>query len=262
MVDRVQFFLLGTSSARPMANRDNTSLLLRRGGDLLLVDCSASPVQKILRLGLNPLNLKRVLVTHGHVDHVYGFPSLLHSLWTYRPRRREPLLVLAPPETCILLEELARLFDFRREGKLPFELRIEALSLREKHLAVEEEAYRVIVSPVSHAGAEVVALRFEDSFGRSLAYSSDTEPCESLVRLALGVDTLVMEATRAPGEDLRGHSTGEEAGELAARARVGRLILVHLLAQTPQEEESLLQMAQKAFGPRVEIGKEMVPYDL
>ncbi len=262
MADKAQFFLLGTSSAPPMAKRDNTSLLVRLGGELTLIDCSASPMQKILRLGLDPMDLKRVIVTHAHVDHVYGFPSLLHSLWTYRPPRREPLSVLAPPESCTLLEELARLFDFRREGKLPFELRIEELDLWEKHLAVEAETYRVTVSPVSHGDAEVVALRFEDSSGRSLAYSSDTEPCESLVHLALEADTLVMEATRAPGEDLRGHSSGEEAGEIAARARAKRLILVHIAAKTPDEEECLLQRAQKTFGPGVEIGREMIPYTL
>ena len=262
MADRTQFFLLGTSSARPMAKRDNTSLLVRLGGELTLIDCSASPIQKILRLGLDPVDLKRVIVTHAHVDHTYGFPSLLHSLSTYRPTRQEPLWVLAPPESCTLLEELARLFDFRKKKKLPFELRIEELDLREKHLAVEAETYRVTVSPVSHGDAEVTALRFEDSSGRSLAYSSDTAPCESLVRLALEADTLVMEATRAPGEDLRGHSSGEEAGELAAQARAKRLILVHITAKTPDEEKSLLQDAQKTFGPGVEIGREMVPYDL
>lgn len=262
MASKIHFFLLGTSSARPVANRDNTSLLLRLGSELLLIDCPGSPVQKVLRLGLDPLALKRVIVTHGHVDHVYGFPSLLHSLWLYRPRRREPLSVLAPPETCVLLEELARLFDFRREGKLPFDLRIEGLDLKENLLAAEERDYRIRTSPVSHGDVEVLALRFEDASGRSLVYSSDTEPCESLVRLAQGADALVMEATRAPGEDLGGHSTGEEAGGLAAQARVKRLILVHLLAGGPKEEESLLQAARKAFGPRVEIGQEMVPYEL
>src|SRR5574339_1060776 len=59
--------------------------------------------------------------------------------------------------------------------------------------------------------------------GKILAYSCDTEPCEQTVRLADGVDILIHEA----GGAVFGHSSAEQAGEIATRAEVGKLYLIH-----------------------------------
>ena len=59
--------------------------------------------------------------------------------------------------------------------------------------------------------------------GRVLAYSCDTEPCEQTVRLSEGADILIHEA----GGASFGHSSAEQAGEIAAKAEVGKLYLIH-----------------------------------
>src|SRR5260370_8039463 len=56
-----------------------------------------------------------------------------------------------------------------------------------------------------------------------LAYSCDTEPCEQTVRLAEGADILIHEA----GGASFGHSSAEQAGEIATKAEVGKLYLIH-----------------------------------
>ena len=98
----------------------------------------------------------------------------------------------------------------------------------------------------------------------SVVYSSDTQPCEAVVRLARGADTLVHEAT-FPDRD-RGrfgvHSTAGEAGEIAARAGVRRLILTHVEADYHGELEQMADEARKRFGGLVEIARELVPYPL
>jgi ribonuclease BN (tRNA processing enzyme) len=68
--------------------------------------------------------------------------------------------------------------------------------------------------------------------GRSLVYTGDTGPCSRIVELARGADVLLAEAAHAPGPDLpKGlHLTGREAGEHAAAAEVGRLLLTHIPA--------------------------------
>jgi ribonuclease Z len=95
-------------------------------------------------------------------------------------------------------------------------------------------------------------------------YSSDTRPCDAVVRLAAGADTLVHEAT-FPDRD-RGrfgaHSTAAEAGEIAARAGVRRLILTHIEADYHDELEALADEARAKFGGEVEIAHEFVPYPL
>ena len=66
--------------------------------------------------------------------------------------------------------------------------------------------------------------------GRSLVYTGDTGPSERVVALARGADVLLAEAAHPPGPGLPTglHLTGREAGEHAAAAGVGKLLLTHI----------------------------------
>src|SRR3990172_2928514 len=77
---RLTFACLGSSGAAPSAERDTTALAVRAGGSLCLVDVGGSPVKKLRRLAVDPLELSAVVVTHTHPDHVYGLPALVQSL--------------------------------------------------------------------------------------------------------------------------------------------------------------------------------------
>ena len=65
-----------------------------------------------------------------------------------------------------------------------------------------------------------------------MCYSSDTQPCDNMVELARGVDVLIHEAT---GEKM-GHSSPEQAGEIAQRAGAGQLLLIHYPSRVDTEE--------------------------
>jgi len=97
-----------------------------------------------------------------------------------------------------------------------------------------------------------------------VVYSSDTEPCEAVVRLAAGAHTLIHEAS-FPHRD-RGkfgaHSTAAEAGQVAAKAGVQRLILTHIEAAYHGELAALAAEARAHFGGTVEIAEEFRPYPL
>ena len=68
-----------------------------------------------------------------------------------------------------------------------------------------------------------------------LAYSGDTDACDGLDAAAAGADLLLCEAAFVEGRDHgRGvHLTGRRAGEAAARAGAGRLVLTHVPAWNP-----------------------------
>ena len=73
--------------------------------------------------------------------------------------------------------------------------------------------------------------------GHALAYSADTGATDQLVRLAAGADLLLCEASFPDVDGLPSnlHLTAREAGEHAARAGVGELILTHLVPWTDGE---------------------------
>src|SRR5262249_59841951 len=90
------FACLGSSGAVPTAARDTTSLVVRRGRTVCLLDVGGSPVQKLRRVGIDPLGLSAVVVTHTHPDHVYGLPALIQCLLILR--RKAPLPVYCREE--------------------------------------------------------------------------------------------------------------------------------------------------------------------
>jgi len=258
----VRFAFLGTSGAIPSPERDTTSLVFVADGAAALIDCGGSPVRKLWLAGVDPLDLACVVITHVHPDHAYGLPALVQNLVLLG--RRDELVVRCRPEHVDPLRTLLGLFgQWERPGMFP--LRLAPVALGEQAHAFDLGPLRFTTSPVEHGAMPNFALR-ADGPGRAsgVVYSSDTGPCEAVVRLARGADTLIHEAT-FPDRD-RGrfgtHSTAGEAGEIAARAGVRRLILTHVEADYHGEIDALAAEARRRFGGVVEVARELVPYPL
>jgi ribonuclease BN (tRNA processing enzyme) len=120
---------------------------------------------------------------------------------------------------------------------------------------------RSTVCSVNHP-IETYGVRVEHN-GRVLAYSSDTAPCDALLRLAQGADLFLCEASYLDGvvnpPDL--HLTGGEAGEAATKANVGKLLLTHLVPAWVSEA-STVEAASAAFPGPVEVVRPGARYDL
>ncbi|HEV8639494.1 MAG TPA: MBL fold metallo-hydrolase [Methylomirabilota bacterium] len=259
----MHFAFLGTAGAIPSPARDTTSLVFVAPEGAMLVDCGGSPVARLRRAGADPLALTHVVITHIHPDHAYGLPALLQNLILLG--RQRPLTVRCRPEHVEPLRQVLSVFRlWERPGMFPLDL---------AGIALEEGARAFVLGPLSvsttpndHGSMPNFAVRVDAASGggRGVVYSSDTAPCDRVVVLARGADTLIHEAT-FPHRD-RGrfgvHSTGREAGEVAARAGVRRLILAHIEADYHDELEALADEAGKAFGGPVEIAQEFVPYPL
>ena len=85
------------------------------------------------------------------------------------------------------------------------------------------QEFKITCSPVRHL-IPTIGLRFDfRTSQKTLAYSCDTEPCVEVVHLAQGADVLIHEASGAS----TGHSSAGQAGEIATRAEVNTLYLIH-----------------------------------
>ena len=243
--------LLGTGSAHAGPDRTTTMLAVEGGGRLVLVDCGADAVQRMLACGLDPTALAAVVLTHEHPDHIAGYPLLLEKLWLMG--RRDPLPVCGPGPTLDKAEALFAVFDTDGWDGVP-ERDLRPVELEPGATVLDLDGLTVTATPVDHP-VPTVGLRFEAD-GASLAYSCDTAPTEAVVRLARGADLLVHEGTgHLPGV----HSSPEEAAHVAAEAGVRRLVLVHAPVDAADGD---LETAQAAFaetawghdGDRVEVG--------
>jgi ribonuclease BN (tRNA processing enzyme) len=113
--------------------------------------------------------------------------------------------------------------------------------------AAEIEAIRV-----EHGDLDTYGLRIVDN-GLTLAYSSDSSPCDALVRLARDADLFLCEATRAAGPP-SAHATPVQAGEIASEAGARRLLLTHL---DPEEDPVQSgELARTTFDGEVLVARD------
>jgi ribonuclease Z len=247
---------LGTGAAVPSPGRDNTCLALDDGQEVTLVDTSGSPLKRLADAGLAPERLARVIITHKHLDHTFGLPSLLQSLWL--SGRERPLPIYAEPETWGFLE---RLVDVYRPSSWTDAFPLEPHVVEPSRAPfLETGTFSVRSAPAQHA-VPSIGLRFETAAGSALAYSSDTAPCSAITELARDADVLIHEATFLAGQEedaLRhGHSSARLAAEVAVAARPRRLVLIHF---TPQDDGDLPRL--RAGAAAVFPGPIDVPSDL
>lgn len=223
---RVHF--LGTASALVTANRDNSSLLIESGSDLILVDCSGNPAGKILHFGHRPKDLNAVFLTHLHIDHCYGLPALLFHM--FLEKRESALHLFCPEEEIDLLNRQLLAHDIDSDVRT-YPLVKKAVSPI-INSSIWETDHTVVLSGCSNHSRPTRAYRMtEKSTGRSVVFTGDTTPRDEIAEFSRNADLLIHEATYLElHRDLAseyGHSTARQAAEVAAKARVRALALIH-----------------------------------
>lgn len=245
--------LLGTSAAVADERRDNTSLLVNSAGEDVLIDCPGSIIPKLKRAGADPFSLRELILTHDHVDHIYGLPSLVHGL---RYRRQE--LRVFGPSQCLETAQ-AILSSLRLLNKKYPPVKFVPLPDKENTLVFEDEHWIVQATPAQHS-RRTVALRFREKVsGGAFVYAADTGRSDRIARFAQGVHTLFHDGNaphRFLSEVGSNHSTASQAAEVAELAGVERLVLVHIDPTRNFREEELLQDAGKYFSGEVTVAQD------
>ena len=130
-------FFAGTAGSVPTARRGLPAILLRAGGDRILIDCGEGTQQQLLRsVGLPELDA--IFLTHYHLDHWLGLVGMLKT-FDLRARER-PLTVHGPPG-------LVKLFELLRPviGRTGYPLSLNELG---RHDEVRFGSYTLSAFPV------------------------------------------------------------------------------------------------------------------
>ncbi len=184
----VQF--LGSGDAFGSGGRFQACILVRSDAGQVLLDCGASSLIAMKRLGVDANAVDAVLLTHLHGDHFGGLPFVI--LDGQFSRRTRPLTVVGPPS----VEERVRaamevLFPGSSSTARRFALEFVELEERAERAV---GPVRVSAFGVEHAsGAPSYALRLACD-GRVIAYSGDTEWTDALIDAAAGADLFICEA--------------------------------------------------------------------
>jgi ribonuclease Z len=74
-----EIVFLGTSASAPSARRNLPALVVKHEEHRFLVDCGEGTQRQILQSGIGFKRLNRILITHGHLDHILGLAGLLST---------------------------------------------------------------------------------------------------------------------------------------------------------------------------------------
>jgi ribonuclease BN (tRNA processing enzyme) len=229
---------IGCSGSYPGPDSACSAYLVEHEGFNVLLDLgsgSLGPLQRHLDL----LRVDAVVLSHLHGDHCLDLCPYVVFRRYHRAGPLPRVPVLGPRGTH---GRLAAAYDPTSTESLTDVFAFGALSPGERDLG----PFRIRLDRVNHP-VETFAMRLTAG-DRTLTYSGDTGVSEALVRLAGDSDVLLCEATFRDGPDLPPdlHLTGREAGEHAAKAGVGRLLVTHLAPGA--DVDAILGAASHAFG--------------
>lgn len=257
--------VLGCSGSGPGPASPASGYLVRAGDAALTLDLGNGTFGALQR-HLDPWALDGALFSHLHSDHCSDFAALAvhrrhHPAPPVDPTRQR-LAVLAPAEAP---DRFAAAYAASAAERAGTDLTdVFAFCPIDNGSSAQVAGVTVRAGRVEHL-CEAYALRLEHG-GRSLVYSGDTGPCDGLVQLARGADVLLCEATwphvtQAWDEPPPGvHLSGRQAGEHAAAAGAGRLLLTHVPVW--YDGQALLAEAEEVFDGPVELVAPDASYDV
>jgi ribonuclease BN (tRNA processing enzyme) len=244
--------VLGCAGSFPGPESAWSAYLVEADGFRLLIDFgsgSLSALQRYASLG----SVDAIMLTHLHCDH------MLDACAYVVVRRYDPAGPLPPVPVYAPLGAAERIAAAYSSEAEPVDDVYTFYGLQPGTFPLGP--FTVTVDRVNHP-IETYGVRVEQG-GRVFAYSSDTAPCESLLRLAQGADLFLCEASYIDGADNPPdlHLTGGEAGEAATKADVGRLLLTHLVPAWASEA-STVEAATAAYAGPVDVVRPGSRYDL
>lgn len=188
----VEVTFVGCGDAFGSGGRFNTCFHVGGESGRFLIDCGASSLVALKKLGLDPNAVDSILITHFHADHFGGLPFLLLDARFFSKRTR-PLIIAGPEGTRDALHRWMEL-SFPGSAATRFAFGLQVIELPP---GVPHGLGPLTVMPfrVQHGPVEgpfyAYRVGFED---RILAYTGDTEWTEALVDVGRDADLFIAEA--------------------------------------------------------------------
>lgn len=155
-----EFIFLGTSASAPSVNRGLSSHVVSFRDQRFLIDCGEGTQRQILRSGIGFRRLNRVLITHGHLDHILGLAGLLSTFSRWEAIDR--LEIYAGRWALERIHDLV-FGVVLRGARPPLDIRLVPV---EPGILLEADGARVEAFPVTHRGPDCFGYAFVEESRR------------------------------------------------------------------------------------------------
>ena len=224
---RVELVVLGSGDAFGSGGRNQPAFLINLPSWAFLLDCGATSLVALKRLGLDPGAIGAIILSHLHGDHTAGIPFFFLQ-YQFLTRREGPLVIAGPPGTEERVEGLWGLMY--KETREMMERRFPV-----QYLELEPRTWTRI-GPVEVYPLQMVHHHTKVAYGykvkaekKVLAYSGDTEWTDALIELADGCDLFICESYRYE-RTLPFHMSYKQIEARRSEFKCQRLLLTHLHA--------------------------------
>jgi ribonuclease Z len=238
----MKLVLLGTTGYHPNDRRQTACFMLPELG--IVFDAGTGFYRVADYVQTDTLD---IFLSHVHLDHCIGLTYMFDV--RHKSRLSRVTAHLEPEKLGIVQQHLFA------ELLFPVPPPVELVPLQKKTTLAD--GAQLTHFPLRHPGGSV-GFRI-DWPDRSLAYVTDTVACPDAdyVEHLRGVNLLVHEAyfndDQPDQAELTGHSCVSKVAQVAAKAEVGRLILVHINPLLKADAELDLVAARRYFA-RLEVG--------
>jgi ribonuclease Z len=155
-----EFIFLGTSASAPSVHRGLSANVVLHQEHRFLIDCGEGTQRQILQSGLGFKRLNKILLTHGHLDHILGLGGLASTF--SRWEAVDNIEIYGGPATLERVKDLL-LKVVLRGDQLPFKLSFIPIS---PGLIFEDKSFELQAFPVSHRGADCYGFVFQEKSRR------------------------------------------------------------------------------------------------
>lgn len=241
----MQIYFIGTGSAVATAKRDNTSIFFETGSWNLLIDCPGSIIYKFSLLSIDYTKLKGIFITHTHPDHMYGLPSVIHSLDPFGVYPK----IFVPEKFTRNVSALLKIFNLEEKAEII-----------DVYCKIDEYEFIEIFSTNHMPGSKGIKIFSEN---KTVIYTSDTGPVSGYEKIYKNADYLIHDCyapsrfkTQIPALDST-HTSAESLGKIAEKSAVEHLVPIHFSGEHDFEIDELEQEIKKFYS-----GKVIIPTDL
>lgn len=140
----IKVTVLGRASAKPTVKSHPSAQVVNVNEQYYLVDAGEGVQQQMFRMGINPLKLRAVFISHLHGDHVFGLFPMLSTMGLCG--RQTPLKVYAPRPFGEILEYHRRYFD----TQLPYGVEWVEVDTTSHQIIFENKTLEVWSVPLRH----------------------------------------------------------------------------------------------------------------
>jgi ribonuclease Z len=151
-----ELVFLGTSASAPSVRRGLTASIVLHKEYRFLIDCGEGTQRQLLKSGLGFKRLDKILLTHGHLDHILGLGGLVSTF--SRWETIEKLEIYGGKWALDRVEDL--IFGVVLRGARP-PMKIEFFDVKPGVL-MEDEGFELSAFPVSHRGPGCFGYAFRE----------------------------------------------------------------------------------------------------